>query len=58
MAKKKKDINKIIHTTKYACASQPFFTPNGLRSLAVLALPTSDEPSAKTNIKKRKNRSK
>jgi hypothetical protein len=36
MAKKKKDIKKIMHTTKYVRASQPFFTPNGLRSRAVL----------------------
>jgi hypothetical protein len=54
MAKKKKDINKIIHTTKYARASQPLFTPSGLRSRAVLTSPTSDEPPAKKNKKKKK----
>jgi hypothetical protein len=47
--KENKDINKIIHTTKYAPESQSFFTPNGLRSRAVFTSPTSDEPSAKKN---------
>jgi hypothetical protein len=48
---KKKDVNKILHTTKYVHASQLFFTPNGLRTWAVLTSPTSNEPSGEEELK-------